>query len=149
MLITPHRNIFLFLYVVKYLNRPNFLQRVKFCGIGQTFQTMLRTYPISLGSITCNRFIANPWNTLWDKSREWQQTSLLKSSHYLCNSMLILDKGFFIYRKNNTNWLSYNYRRHCDITLSTLRLVTSRVVPVHYLATPELQDDKSPVWTGH
>jgi len=101
-------------------------------------------------SNTCKKFIAYPWNTLWDKSTDWQQTSVLKIFHYLCNSMLILDKGVFIFRKTNANWPSYNYRCHCGITLSTLRLVvTSRVVPVHYLATPELQDDKSSVWTGH
>jgi len=64
--------------------------------------------------------------------------------------MLILGKGIFIFRKANDNWLTYNYRCHCGITLNTPGLVvTSRVVPVHYLATPELQDDKSPVWTGH
>jgi hypothetical protein len=81
---------------------------------------------------------------------DWQQTSLLTSFHDLSNFMLILEKGVFIFRKTNANWLSYNYRCHCGITLRTPGLVvTSHVVPVLYLATPELQDDKSPVWTGH
>lgn len=49
--------------------------------------------------IPCNKLIENPWNALWDKRTDWQQTSLLKIFHYLCNSMLILDKGVFLFRK--------------------------------------------------